>query len=430
MRKVLNREQGYYDEDLETRPRDERSKFHDCQVVEIIRHAYEKCQVIRKRFEKVGLVLNDINGVADLFKIPILHKDELIELQRENPPFGGLLGVAEQEVSWIFMSPGPIFDPILANDEAREKSIATALYSCGFRKGDKVLNTWSYHMVPAGIWNDLALRYIGCTVIPSGIGNTELQVQILKHLKVEGFLGTAGFLMNILKKAEEMGVDTKNDLNLKVVIAGGEPGGGSIRRLFEEKYNLVTGDFYGTADVGIIAYECKEKSGMHLIENVVAEIADPETGKPLPPGEVGEVVVTNFNRAYPMIRFGTGDLSRFEEEYCPCGRTSLRLTKILGRVGEAVRLRGMFIHLKQSQQVMGFFPELGDFQIVVSRVEYRDHLTLKIELKEELLKKEMLRRSLSKKFKDVCRLSPDEIIFLEPGGLANEKKVIVDQREY
>lgn len=203
-----------------------------------------------------------------------------------------------------------------------------------------------------------------------------------------------------------------------------------MRRLFEEKYNIITGDFYGTADVGMIAYECKEKSGMHIIENLVAEIADSETGKTLAPGETGEVVVTNFNKAYPMIRFDTGDLSKFDEEYCGCGRTSLRLAKILGRGGEAVRVRGMFIHLKQSQQVMGFFPELGNFQIVVSRVEYRDHLTLRIELKQEILNRKMLRRSLSEKFKDVCRLSSDEIIFLEPGGLANEKKIIVDQREY
>jgi phenylacetate-CoA ligase len=247
---------------------------------------------------------------------------------------------------------------------------------------------------------------------------------------VEGFLGTAGFLMNILKKAEEMGLDPRRDLNLKVAIAGGEVGGGPMRKLFEEKYNMITGDFYGTADVGMIAYECKEKSGMHFIENLVAEIVDPKTGKTLAPGEVGEVVITNFNKGYPMIRFGTGDLSKVDEEYCGCGRTSVRLTRILGRVGEAVRVRGMFIHLKQSQQVVGFFPELGDFQIVVSRVEYRDHLTLRIELKEEISNREMLRRSLSEKFKDVCRLSPDEIIFLEPGGLANEKKVLVDQREY
>jgi phenylacetate-CoA ligase len=426
----LDRINGYFDKTLETRPYEERLKSHNQLVKEIVRHAYEKCQAIRERFERVGLTPESIKGVADLAKIPILRKDDLIGLQGGKPPFGGLLGVPESEVSWIFMSPGPIFDPIIGNDEDRERSIASAFYSCGFRKGDKVLNAWSYHMVPAGMWNDLALRYMGCTVIPTGTGNTELQVQILKHLKVEGFLGTAGFLMNILKKAEEMGLDPRRDLNLKVAIAGGEVGGGPMRKLFEEKYNMITGDFYGTADVGMIAYECKEKSGMHFIENLVAEIVDPKTGKTLAPGDVGEVVITNFNKAYPMIRFGTGDLSKVNEEYCGCGRTSVRLTRILGRVGEAVRVRGMFIHLKQSQQVMGFFPELGNFQVVVSRVEYRDHLTLRVELKEEIPNREILKGSLSEKFKDVCRLSPDEVIFLEPGGLANEKKVLVDQREY
>ena len=426
----LDRINGYFNETLETRSHEERLKSHNQLVERIVGHAYDKCLSIRKRLENVGLTPEDIEEVGDLAKIPILRKDELIGLQKQNPPFGGLLGVSESEISWIFMSPGPIFDPVMGNDEARERSVAAAFYSCGFRKGDKVLNTWSYHMVPAGMWNDLALRYMGCTVIPSGTGNTELQLDILKHLKVEGFLGTASFLMNILKKAEEMGIDPARELNLKVAIAGGEVGGAPMRRLFEERYNIITGDFYGTADVGMIAYECRERSGMHIIEDLVVEIADPETGRSLPPGEVGEVVVTNFSRAYPMIRFGTGDLSKLDEEYCGCGRTSARLTKILGRIGEAVRVRGMFIHPKQSQLVMGSFPVVGNFQVVVSRVQYRDHLTLRIELNEEMPNREILRRSLSERFKDVCRLSPDEIIFLEPGELANEKKVMVDQREY
>lgn len=427
---LADRVRGYYDEALETRLREERLQSHNLQVKEIMRHAYEKCPAFRKRFEKTGLTLNDMKGVADLAKIPVLRKDELIGLQRENPPFGGLLGVQEEEISWIFMSPGPIFDPVIANDEVREGPTAAAFYSCGFRKGDKILNTWSYHMVPAGIYSDLALRYMGCVVIPAGIGNTELQVEILKHLKVEGFLGTASFLMNILKKAEEMGVDPRGDLNLKVAITGGEPGGGPMRRLFEEKYNMITGDFYGTADVGIIAYECREKSGLHLIDNIVVEVIDPGTGKAVSPGEVGEVVVTNFNKAYPMIRFGTGDLSKIDEEYCACGRTSVRLTKILGRVGEAVRVRGMFIHPKQTQQIVASFDEIRTFQMVITRHEYRDHLTLKIELKTETVNREILRGILAEKFKEVCRLAPDEIIFLGPGGLVNEEKLIVDERKY
>jgi phenylacetate-CoA ligase len=426
----IERTHGYFDELIETRSREERVQFQNRALVEIVKHAYEKCQSVRNRFERVGARPEDIREVADIVKIPIFRKDELIELQRNNPPFGGLLGIPEEELSWIFMSPGPIFDPIIENDKSRDKAIASAFYSFGFRKGDKVLNTLSYHMVPAGIWNDLALRYMGCTVIPTGIGNTELQVQILKHLKVTGFSGTAGFLMNILKKAEEMGINPKKDLNLQVALAGGEAGGGTIRSLVEKEYGIITGDLYGTADVGIIAYECKEKAGMHLIENLIVEIVDPETGKCLPPGEVGEVIVTNFSKAYPLIRFGTGDLSMFDMESCPCGRTSSRLTKILGRVGDAVRVRGMFIHLKQSEQVMKSFHEISAFQLVVTRPEYRDHLKLMIELKEVSVDRKALKRSLSDKFREVCRLTPDEIIFLEPGRLAEEKKAIVDERRY
>lgn len=430
MTKLLDRTHGYYDESSETRHRSERSKFHDYQVVEIVRHAYKDCPAFHERFKRANQTLEEIKGVADLVRIPVFHKDDLINLQEKNPPFGGLLGVPEHEVSWIFMSPGPIYDPVLANNEARERAMACVLYSCGFRKGDKVLNTWSYHMVPAGIGIDLALRYLGCTVIPTGTGNTELQVEILQRLKVNGFVGTAGFLMNILKKAEEMRLNLRKDLNLQVAMAGGEPGGGPIRELFEKEYGMTTGDFYGTADVGPIAYECKEKTGMHLVDNIIAEIVDPKTGEVLPPGKVGEVVITNFNKAYPLIRFGTGDLSSLDLADCPCGRTSIRITKILGRIGDALRVRGMFIHLKQIKQVMESFPEINAFQIVVNRPGYRDNLILRVELKDVSVNKEDLQRSLSEKFREICRLLPDEIIFSEPGKLPGEKKIFVDERKY
>ena len=430
MTKLLDRTHGYYNEALETRHRSERSKFHDYQVVEIVRHAHKNCQAFYERFEKTKLTLEEIKGMADLARIPVFHKDDLINLQEKNPPFGGLLGVPEHEVSWIFMSPGPIYDPVLADNEARERDMACALYSCGFRKRDKVLNTWSYHMVPAGMGIDLGLRYMGCTVIPAGTGNTELQVEILRRLNVNGFIGTAGFLMNILKKAEETGLNLRKDLNLQVAMAGGEPGGGPIRELFEKEYGITTGDFYGIADVGPIAYECKEKKGMHLIDNVIAEIVDPQTGEVLPPGEVGEVAITNFNRAYPLIRFGTGDLSSLDLTDCPCGRTSIRITKILGRIGDALRVRGMFIHLKQIKQVMESFPEINVFQIVVNRPKYRDNLILRVELKEVTVNKGGLKRSLSQKFREICRLLPDEVIFSELGELPGERKIFADEREY
>jgi len=428
--KELNRIQGFFDEAFETRPREERLKFHDHQLVEIVKHAYAKCQAFRERLSAANLTPNDIKGTFDLARIPIFHKDELIELQERNPPFGALLGVPEDEVSWIFMSPGPIFDFVVATDENRERAMARAFYSCGFRKSDKVLNTWSYHMVPMGMWNDLALRYLGCTVIPTGTGNTELQVQILKRLKATGFVGTTGFLMSVLRKAEEMKLDPRKDLNLQVAMVGGEAAGGPMRRLFEEEYRIISGDYYGTADVGLIAYECREKSGMHLNENIIVEIVDPETGESLLPGKAGEVVVTSFNRAYPLIRFGTGDLSMTGIEYCPCGRTSVRLIRILGRIGDAVRIRGMFVHLRQSEQVMAAFPEISAFQIVVSRPEYQDHLKLRIQLKEGSVGSDILKRSLSERFRELCRVSPDEIIFLSPGELLDKKKIIVDERTY
>ena len=236
--------------------------------------------------------------------------------------------------------------------------------------------------------------------------------------------------MNILKKAEEIGLDPIKDLNLQVALVGGEAGGGPMRRIFEKNYGMVTGDFYGTADLGIIAHECKAQSGMHILDTAVVQIADPETGKALGPGEEGEVVVTNFNKTYPMIRFGTGDLSKLDVDECSCGRTSVRITKILGRVGDAIRVRGMFVHLKQIQQVVEYFDVISEFQVVVDRIDFRDRMILNLELVRAVSDKEEIEKVFVAKFRDICRITPDQVVFLEQGQLGDEKDNLVDKREY
>jgi phenylacetate-CoA ligase len=278
---------------------------------------------------------------------------------------------------------------------------------------------------------DEALRRVGVTVIPMGVGNTELQVQVMHQLKVTGFLGTTGFFMNVINKAEEMGYDIRKDFNLRLLWIGGEMGSGPIRRTVEEKYGIATRDAYGTSDVGMVAYECSEKNGMHITEEVIVEIISYETGKPVGPGEVGEVVVTPIDETYPLIRFGTGDLAGWIEEPCPCGRTALRITHLLGRVGDAVRTRGMFIHPRQLEPAMSKFPQVAQYQAVVTRPGHRDELVLKVELKTvEGIDKEKLAQELNKVVSDAVRIKVDRVEFVAKGIIPESHKLIVDERVY
>ena len=207
---------------------------------------------------------------------------------------------------------------------------AQAFYAGGFRPGDIAINTFSYHMVPFAMHMvDNSLNMVGCVTIPTGVGNTEQQVNVLKSLKVNAYCGTPSFLLNIAEKAEEMGLNLKKDLNLQVAFVAAEMLPESLRVKLEDKFGLILRQSYGTADIGCLGYECMLKNGMHVPDDKIVEIVDPETGKQLPPGKTGEIVATTFNKVYPLIRFGTGDLSILTETPCPCGRTSPRLVKIL-----------------------------------------------------------------------------------------------------
>jgi phenylacetate-CoA ligase len=415
---------------VEKMSREERQKYLDARLTELVAFAYEKAPTIKKRFDKAGLSPSKVHSIRDLENLPILRKDELVELYKANPPFGGLVTVPATDLERIYVSPGPIYDPH-HQSEAFWRRHVHMTKAVGFRKGDIVVNTWMYNLVPAGLLIDESLRRAGVTVIPMGVGNTELQVQVMHHLKATGFYGTTSFFMNIINKAEEMGYDIRKDFNLRLAIIGGEMGGGPIRKLVEEKYGIATGDAYGTADVGMIAFDCSAKNGMHIAEDVIVEIISYETGKPVGPGEVGEVVVTPIDETYPLIRFGTGDLAGWIEEPCPCGRTALRITRLLGRVGDAVRTRGMFIHPRQLEPAMAKFPQVAQYQAVVTRPGHRDELTLKVELKsEEGADKEKLAQELNKVVSDAVRIKVDRVEFVAKGVIPELHKLIVDERVY
>lgn len=416
---------GYFDT-LEVMPVDEREAYERAQLQAVAQYAYAHSKGTRRRFQQAGIGPPDLQRPEDLRRLPVLKKSELVDLQKQARPFGDLLGVSLSEVRRIYISPGPIYDP-----EGREPGyfgMGRALYAAGFREGDLVQNCFAYHFTPGGMMMDNGLSSIGCIVVPAGTGNSELQARVMRDLPVVGYVGTPSFLMVIAEKAEELGFDLKKDLSLEIAFVSGEMLQESLRNTLEEKLGILVRQGYGTADVGAIAYECSYASGMHISPEVLVEILDPETGEPKGPGEPGEVVVTTFNKVYPLIRFGTGDLAAFGEEPCPCGRTSKRLLKILGRTGEATKVRGMFVHPRQVEEIMDRFPVITRWEVVVDRRGYQDEMTFRIALKEGINQPPPL-AELQKTIRDLLKLRA-EIEVVPTGTLPEAKGRIVDRRKW
>jgi len=418
-------------DDLEAMSVDVREKYQNEQLSQTIAHAYRHATAVKELFDRAGVRPENIRTVKDLQKLPITRKTDLIERQKASPPYGGFSAIPIADIDRVFVSPGPVYEPI---QHEGIQWFAKAFWAAGFRKGDLIINTFTYHLSPAGILFHEAIRDCGATAVPTGTGNTDIQIQTMHHLKATGFVGTPSFLMTILKRAEELGYDTKKDFCLKRAWFTGEMLAPSLRKTFENDYRIDTYQAYAvTESGGALAYECHEKSGMHFMDEYLIEIVDPETGKQLGPGEVGEIVATPLhNRNWGLIRFGTGDLSSYITEPCPCGRTANRLTGILGRAGDAVKVRGMFVITRQAEQVCLSFEPVARFQIAVSRREQRDEMKLKVELKHELsdMEKQKLSDGLSQKFQNICRIKPDTIDFVRKGTISEEQPKIVDQRTW
>lgn len=425
---VTDRTVGFFKKNLETMPHKKRIEYHNQKLRGIIQYAYKNSIAFKSKLDSVGLKPKDIQTIKDLEKIPITQKTELMELQKKNPPFGGFEGVPITEMRRIFISPGPIYEPGEADYD--ELGWAQGMYAGGFRPGDITINTFSYHMVPFALQMvDNSLHMIGCISIPMGVGNTEQQVNILKSFKATGFCGTPSFLLNIAEKAEEMGFDLKKDLNLKAGFVAAEMLPESLRSKLEEKFGMMIRQTYGTADVRCLGYECMKKNGMHIPDDKIVEIVDPETGKQLGPGKIGEIVATTFNKIYPLIRFGTGDLSILTETPCPCGRTSPRLLKILGRVDQATKVRGLFVHPGQVDEVASRYPQIAKHQLVIKRKEDKDEMIFRIEFKEEVLQPEKLKEEIEKTIRDVMKVRGD-VQLVPKGTIPEGAKKIEDQRTW
>jgi phenylacetate-CoA ligase len=420
---------GKYYDAAETVPPKERHALLEKRLHLAVARAYRLAPATRDMMDKTGVRPSDIRSFKDLEKLPVTRKMDIIELQKSHPPYGGFLTVPQEEVERVFISPGPIYEPL---HSSRIEWFARAFWAAGFRQGDVVVNTFTYHLSPAGMLFHEALRHCGATVVVTGVGNTDIQLQAMRDLKVNGFVGTPSFLMALIKRAGEMDLDLRKDFAIKKAWFTGEMLAPSVRKTLENEYGINTSQAYGVTEPGgAIAYECGQEAGMHLMDEYFTEIIDPRTGKQLPPGEIGEIVVTPLhNKAWGLVRFGTGDLSSLTYEPCPCGRTAHRLTGIYGRAGDAVKVRGMFVVARQAEEAIIATGKVGRFRLVVTRSGERDELTLKAELKDESADRESLARELNEKFQSACRVKIDFIDFIPAGTLPEKYQKLSDERKW
>jgi phenylacetate-CoA ligase len=420
---VVKKRSPYFDE-KETRSSQKRREDQAGELAAMMRVAVKKSPIMRGQIEAIGIKPTKKNAFELLKRLPVISREKIVQMQIDNPPYAGL-GNPDAKIDRIFTSPGPVYEPHLSESDP---IWARAYRAAGFGPGDVVLNAFSYHLVAAGLTFHGGLRHVGATVVPSGASSTAIQVQLIRDLKVTGYTGTPSFLKVIIEKAAETGHDFKSDFLVRRASFAAEPLHPVLREEFEKQYGIDTYQMYGATEVGDVAYECREKNGWHVCEEVIVEILDPETGCDVPPGELGEVVVTRPNSIFFLFRFGTGDLSRLITEPCRCGRTSYRLGGVAGRVGEAVKVRGMFVAPSQLKRVGDRFPG-WKFQIVVSRSENRDMLTVRIDASETKQGKDHL-ASFEKYFTEICTVRIDRLEEIPAGTLVEGYKLIVDERSW
>ena len=408
---------SYYDP-LETRDPDEREADLMDKLARQVAHAKETTHYYFQAL--AGVNPYECTTREALAKLPLTRKRDLIELQKKTPPFGGLNALPRHRAKRVFASPGPIYE--LQGGDMDHWRMARVLYAAGFRDGDLIHNCFSYHFTPGAFIFEGGARKLGCAVFPGGTGQTEQQVQAIVDLKPEGYVGTPSFLRIIVEKAEELGADISS---LKKACVSGEALPGITRDWLRER-GIGVRQCYATADIGAIAYETEAEAGLVVEEELLVEIVRPGTGKPVEPGEVGEVVVTTFNPDYPLIRFATGDLSAVLPGRSPCGRSNIRLKGWLGRADQTTKVKGMFVHPEQVADLARRHPEIGRMRLVVDNPGGQDRMVLHC---ETAAGNPELDKALLAGLREVTKLR-GEISFCAPGGLPNDGKVIEDSRVY
>jgi phenylacetate-CoA ligase len=410
----------YYDA-LETRDPAEREAALMAALPDQVAHAQKNSPAFTQTL--AGVKASSINSRQALATLPVIRKYELLaqqQAQRATNVFGGFAAIGfGKAMPRVFASPGTIYEPEGARPDYWR--VARAIYAAGFRAGELAHNCFSYHFTPAGSIMETGAHAIGCTVFPGGTGQTEQQVAVMAELKPAGYVGTPSFLKIIVEKAAEMGVALPS---LKKALVSGEAFPPSLRDWLAER-GIAGYQCYATADLGLIAYETEAREGLVLDEGVIVEIVRPGTGDPVPEGEVGELVITTLNPDYPLIRFGTGDLSAVLPGHCPTGRTNARIKGWMGRADQTTKVRGMFVHPGQVAEVVKRFPEIQRARLVVTGEMANDQMSLKVEAAAV----EGLTQKIGDAVRDITKLRAD-VTLVPLGSLPNDGKVIEDARTY
>jgi phenylacetate-CoA ligase len=412
---------------LETRTPAEREAAAMAALAAQVAHAKAHAPAFAASLAEVDAAT--ITSRAALARLPVIRKHELLERQRDvNSPdvFGGFSALgwgsapATRRALRVFASPGPIYEPEGAAPDYWR--MARALFAAGLRAGDLAHNSFAYHFTPAGAMMESGAFALGCTVFPAGTGQTEQQVHAMAALAPAAYIGTPGFLKIILEKADELGITLPS---LTKASVGGEAFPPSLRDWFAAR-GIAAYQSYGTADLGLVAYETTAREGLVVDEGVIVEIVRPGTGDPLPEGEVGEVAVTTLNPGYPLIRFGTGDLSAVLAGACPTGRTNTRIKGWMGRADQTAKVRGMFVHPAQVAEIARRHPEVRKARLVVSGEMANDAMALQVEVEGA---PEGLAARLTEAMRDITKLR-GSVLLCAPGTLPNDGKVIEDARRY
>jgi len=407
---------------LETRSPDQREAAQMAALPGQLAHAKQNSAAFADILRDI-----DVSGIqsrAALTRIPVTRKSELLERQRakrQHDVFGGFATLMRgPAMSRVFASPGPIYEPEGASKDYWRAG--RALFAAGFRAGELVHNSFSYHMTPGAFILESGAHAVGCTVFPAGTGQTEQQLEAMVDLKPAGYTGTPSFLRILLEKAKEGSVDISS---LNKASVGGEACPPSLTAWFKE-HGVDVYQTYATADLGLVAYETASREGLVLDEGVIVEIVRPGTGTPVADGEVGELVVTSLNPAYPLIRFGTGDLSAILSGTCPTGRTAPRIKGWMGRADQTTKIKGMFVHASQVADIVKRFPQILKARLVVSGEMANDQMCLQVEATEVA---DGLREQIETVMREVTKLR-GQVQVVRPGSLPNDGKVIEDARSY
>ena len=405
----------FYDE-LETQDPDERELMLFQSLARHLAATREEVPYYQDLLKSIDP--GDIKTRTALAALPVTRKSDLSDLQKKDPPLAGMTNMAPVNFLRIYQSPGPTYEPEAAGKDWWR--MGRALFAAGVRPGDIVHNTFSYHLTPAGMMVESGAQAIGCTVVPAGTGQTDLQIQAIEHIRPNTYAGTPSFLKILIDKAREAGADVGC---LSKALVSGEALPEALRREFQDA-GIRCSQAYASADLGLIAYESKAMDGLIVDERLIVEIVRPGSGDPVPDGDIGEVIVTTLNREYPLIRFATGDLSSVMGGASPCGRTAMRLTGWKGRADQSTKVKGMFVTPTQIAAVIKKHPEIEKARLVVDRKDDQDTMTLLCEVAggdDELAGK------IADTLQSLSNLK-GEVDLTKPGSLANDGLVIEDKR--